>query len=77
MFKLFVRWNIEGDGYHRVDLMMSEKVFISSTVFCNNPDRAYGYCQGIVDLLKRFGFDVEMPQCLTGRHLCADISRED
>lgn len=77
MFKLFVRWNREGEGYDVVELIRDGRVVQTSTTFCNNRDRVYGYCQGVVDALTTVGIQIEMPRCLTGRHLCADTSRED
>ena len=78
MFKIYIRWNVDGDeGYHKVDLTLGGEVVQTSGIICNNPDRVYGYCRGTVDTLKRLGVEIEMPRCLTNRHLCADMSRED
>lgn len=77
MHKIFVRWNCEGEGYHKVDLTLDGQVVQTSGVICNNEERVYGYCHGVVDTLKRLGIKIEMPRCMTGRHLCADMTRGD
>ncbi len=76
MFKIFVRWNRGGEGCHVVEVCRGSVVEQSAT-FANNEDRLYGYCQGVVQTMGVIGIPIEMPQCLTGRHLCADHSRED
>ncbi len=76
MFKIFVRWNADGDGHHRVEVTRDDSV-VQKQSFANNEDRLYGYCQGVVATMKTIGIPIEMPRCLTGRHVCADHSRED
>lgn len=76
MFRLFVRWNLAGEGQHKVDLELDGQTIQTSGVI-GDSERAYGYCRGVVDTLKRLGISIEMPHCLTGRHLTPNMSRED
>lgn len=78
--KIFIRWGKDAQGrqdsnFNTVELVQDGKVVQH---YCNdNHDRIYGYCNGIVETLSRIGVEISMPICLTGRHLCADTSRED
>ncbi len=76
MRQIFVRWNHQGEGIHVVEVCR-DGVVTQSAIFANNEDRLYGYCQGVVQTMQAVGNAIEMPRCLTGRHLCADHSRED
>lgn len=88
-YQLFVRWNMEPDsggscltpkeGYHTVELVRPNGDIVASRTFCNNNDRVYGYCLGMVEAFKLLRvaidphgerkdfFDLEMPRCLEGR----------
>ena len=74
--KLFIRWNAKGEGYHSVDLKLNGEV-METKVFCNNEDRVYGYCTGIVAALNLLHHQIEMPRCLSVRHACANHNRQD
>ncbi len=79
MHKIYVRWNAEGEGTHRVELTLDGKPIQS--YITSNEDRLYGYCAGTVSTLNRLGISIDMPNCLGGRegkrHLCANHGRED
>jgi hypothetical protein len=77
MFKIFVRWNFDEDGYHKIDITLNGQIIHTSGVICNNTDRIYGYCLGVVAMFQLMGIYIEMPRCLTNRHLTPDMSRED
>lgn len=84
-YQLFVRWNKETgsgdavqtltthDGYDTVQLMQGDRI-ISAETFCNNRDRLYGYCLGIVETMQRAGHSIEMPYCLQRGY---NTTRED
>jgi len=76
MLKIYVRWNANGEGYDRVELILDQEVIQSYNTH-NNRDRLYGYCKGVVATMRRMGFDIQMPQCLVNRHLTADTNCED
>ena len=75
--QLFVRWDKSDDnnGTHIVELVQDSVVV--QTHPCGNVDRVFGYCQGIVQTLKRIGVSIEMPKCLTNRHICPNFNCED
>jgi hypothetical protein len=75
--RLFVRWNQNGDDLHTVELVEPRGGAVVQRSLPTNGERVYGYCCGVVDTLKRLGGEIEMPKCLSGRHLCPDMSRED
>ncbi|MFA6447527.1 MAG: hypothetical protein WCW31_04740 [Patescibacteria group bacterium] len=76
MYKLYVRWKtMSRSEFHRVDLTLDENIV--QTFPTNNTDRVYGYCEGVVSTLKRMGIPIDMPKCLSGRHLTPDMSRQD
>lgn len=76
MYQLFVRWDTtSGYGYHRVELTFENKVL--QAYLTSNTDRIYGYCEGVVETLKRMGVSINMPQCLKNRHLTPDMTQQD
>ncbi len=92
MLQLFVRWGADGEGYDSVDLVNSGNghTMQTSGVICNNKDRIYGYCMGVVAVfktlvfLKSVGVDLnsfvterKMSWCFHGRHHTANTIRQD
>lgn len=93
-YQIFVRWDTETteksnsglarhDGYDTVELVdLLTGVAIMSKTFCNNRDRVYGFCLGLVDAFKVLGRELVMPKCLEGRgrqkrHLTPETCRQD
>ena len=73
--KLFVRWNGDGTGFHRIELEENGQVVqIGQPGYDGN--REYTYCRCVVVTLKRLGYQIEMPQCLTGKN-APDFNRQD